>query len=159
MGNLSLLSRRGFAQGREGCKVCQASRSYNVSCPDAASVSFASRHTQATYWFARALSSLVSSSTCPTVASDYIFPPKRPPPSRKSATRSCTLLKCLPSSLCLSSVVLVFWLTVSPLSPPPTVSLRLSNAATSSLPRPPSTAVFVAEVETGVRGDGVSGMR
>jgi hypothetical protein len=108
---------------------------------------------------ARAFQLSITSDSSSVVASVYAHPPKRPPPSLRSSTKSWTLLKCLPSNLCLSSVFLVFWLIFSVPSPPLTVSLRLSNAAINSFPLPPSTAVFVADAELVMCVEGVSGMR
>ena len=82
---------------------------------------------------------------------------KSRPPSERSSTKSCTLLKYLPSIICLSSVLFVFPLGFVVVSPPLTVSLLLSNAATSSRPLPPKAAVFVADAD--VRATAVSGMR
>ena len=90
--------------------------------------------------------------------------PKTPPPSPRSSTRSCTLLRNLPSSICFSSVSRMLLLGLAPfVGPPPsgplTVSLLRSKAAMTSFPLPPRIAVFVAEVELAIFGAVVSGMR
>ena len=106
---------------------------------------------------------LMPSTLCAQMYSNIVQHPhqtaaaKGPLPSFRSSTKSATLLRYLPSIDCFSSVVLVF--------PGGFVSTELkvsllrwsANAAAISLPLPPRTAVFVADVA--ILGWTVSGMR